>query len=156
GASLVSREVVEAGVLPDPDWFFGLEDFDFFCRVREAGYSVLVDASAARAVASQQTDAGRQAAMAGRRPGDEAEPWRAYYHARNSFALARNHGRRSWLAWHLLYSSRWLQKARSNEERRALVHGLWDGALGRMGENPRYRRTVGEVEPAPRLAPSDA
>jgi len=26
--------VFDAGVLPDPEWFFGLEDFDFFCRVR--------------------------------------------------------------------------------------------------------------------------
>ncbi len=43
GATLVSRSVVDAGVLPDPEWFFGLEDFDFFCRTREAGFDVLLD-----------------------------------------------------------------------------------------------------------------
>ena len=41
GATLVSRRVVDAGVLPDPELFFGVEDFDFFCRVREAGLEVL-------------------------------------------------------------------------------------------------------------------
>ena len=63
GATLVSRHVIDAGVLPDPAWFFGLEDFDFFCRVRGAGFSVLVDAGAARAVADQQTSQGRADAL---------------------------------------------------------------------------------------------
>ncbi len=76
GATLISRAVVEAGVLPDPDWFFGLEDFDFFCRVREAGFSVLVDDVAAVAVAVHQTNQGRDEALRGHRPVDRDEPWR--------------------------------------------------------------------------------
>ncbi len=144
GASLVSRSVVEAGVLPDPEWFFGLEDFDFFCRVREAGFEVLVDDEAARQVAVQQTSAGREAVLHNRRPNDDEEAWRAYYHARNSLALIRRHGRPSWYAWQLAYSARHLHRARSRAERAAIVHGLWDGAFRRMGENPRYRRRVGE------------
>jgi GT2 family glycosyltransferase len=154
GATLVSRAVVDAGVLPDPAWFFGLEDFDFFCRVREAGFGVLLDEVAARQVAAQQTNAGRDAAIRHRRPTDTAEAWRSYYHARNSFALARRHGRRSWMAWHLAYSGRHLQKARSGAERSAILHGLWDGARGRLGENPRYRREVGELDPGARSAPA--
>ncbi len=147
GATLVSRAVVDAGVLPDPEWFFGLEDFDFFCRAREEGFEVLVDGVAARRVAAQQTSPGREEALRERRPTDATEAWRAYYHARNSFALARRHGRPSWYAWHLAYSARHLQKARSRAERSAIVHGLWDGARGRMGENPRYGRRVGEFGP---------
>jgi hypothetical protein len=150
GATLVSRSVVDAGVLPDATWFFGLEDFDFFCRVRDAGFDVLLDEVAARRVAEQQTNAGRESAIRDRRPTDTAEAWRAYYHARNSFALARRHGRRSWMVWHLAYSVRHLQKARSGAERTSIVHGLWDGALGRLGENPRYRREVGEFDPGAR------
>jgi GT2 family glycosyltransferase len=150
GATLVSRSVVEAGVLPDATWFFGLEDFDFFCRVRGAGFDVLLDERAARQVAGQQTNAGRESAIRERRPTDQAEAWRAYYHARNSFALARRHGRASWMAWHLAYSARHLQKGRSSAERAAILHGLWDGARGRLGENPRYRREVGELEPEAR------
>jgi GT2 family glycosyltransferase len=144
GATLVSRSVVESGVLPDPDWFFGLEDFDFFCRVREAGFAVLLDDGAARQVAEQQTSAGREETFRDRRPNDEDEAWRSYYHARNSLALIRRHGRPSWYGWQLAYSARQFQLARSRAERAALAHGLWDGVAQRMGENPRYRRQVGE------------
>jgi GT2 family glycosyltransferase len=148
GATLLSRSVVDAGVLPDPEWFFGLEDFDFFCRVREAGFGVVVDDDAARRVAVQQTSAGRQAALAHRRPDDGVEAWRAYYHARNSFALIRQHGRSSWYGWHLVFSVRQLQAAGGRAGRSAIAHGLWDGARGRMGENPRYARRVGEFGPS--------
>ncbi len=157
GATLVARSVVEAGVLPDPAWFFGLEDFDFFCRVREAGFAVLVDAVAAGQVAGQQTNQGREDALGRRRPTDEAEAWRSYYHSRNSFALARRHGRPSWYAWHVAYSVRQMQKATSGTQRRAMARGLWDGVRGRMGEDARYTRRVGEFDAAATvLPPSDA
>jgi GT2 family glycosyltransferase len=146
GATLISRVVVDAGVLPDPEWFFGLEDFDFFCRVREAGFAVLLDDVAARTVAVHQTDRGREEALRDHRPTDRDEAWRAYYHSRNSFALARRHGRPSWHAWHLAYSLRQLQKAHGSAQRAAIVHGLWDGAWGRTGQHPRYVRQRGELD----------
>jgi hypothetical protein len=148
GATLVDRRVVDDGVLPDPDLFFGVEDFDFFCRVRAAGYEVLVDGEAARAVAGQQSDEGRDEAIRGDRPNDAAEAWRAYYHARNSLELARRHGRPSWLAWQLAYTARHLQTARGPAERSAIVHGVWDGVRGRLGRNPAYTRAVGEYDPS--------
>ena len=143
-ATLVSRQVVEAGVLPDPELFFGFEDFDFFCSVRAAGFSVLVDAVASRRAAGYQTLGGRDRSLGAERPLDDEEPWRAYYVARNFFALAQRHGRRSWLAWHLLYSLRRLQRASGAAERLAIVRGLADGARGRLGAHVRYRRRVGE------------
>lgn len=150
GATLLSRAVFDAGILPDPEWFFGLEDFDFFCRVRQRGFSVLVDAESARAVASEQTSAGRVQALGADRPTDEREPWRAYYHARNSVLLARRHGRARWHVWHAAYTVRHLQKASGSSERKAILHGVWDGILGRAGEHPEYGRTVGELcETAP-------
>jgi len=148
GATVLSRAVFDAGVRPDVDWYFGLEDFDFYCRVAEAGYEVLVDAKAAREVAGQQSSTGRDEALRRRRPTDVDESWRAYYHARNSFAIARRHGNARWHGWHLAYSLRRWQRAAGAAERSAIVHGLWDGLRGRLGENPRYRRRVGEV-PAP-------
>ena len=148
GATLLARRVFDAGIVPDPEWFFGLEDFDFFCRVRQGGFDVLVDAVSARAVADQQTSAGRAGALGPHRPTDERETWRSYYHARNSILLARRHGRPSWHLWHLAYSARHLQKATGNVERKAILHGLWDGARGRFGENPDYGRTVGELPEA--------
>ena len=149
GATLVDRRVVDDGVLPDPDLFFGVEDFDFFCAVRAAGYEVLVDGRAARAVAGQQTNDGREAALAADRPTDAAEAWRAYYHARNSLELVRRHGRPSWYGWHLAYTARHLQAARGRAERSAIAHGLWDGLRGRLGANPVYRRNTGEYVPQP-------
>ena len=156
GATLVSRAVVDAGVLPDPALFFGLEDFDFFCRLRAAGFEVLVDGEAARAVAGQQTNAGRDDAIGSSRPTDAEEAWRAYYHARNSIELARRYGRPSWQFWHLGYSMRHLQLARSQTERRAILAGLRDGARGRLGRHPDYVRRVGELEPRDDGAPSAA
>ena len=148
GATLLARPVFDAGIVPDPEWFFGLEDFDFFCRVRQGGFDVLVDAVSARAVADQQTSAGRAGALGPHRPTDERESWRSYYHARNSILLARRHGRPSWHMWHLAYAARHLQRASGSDERRAILHGLWDGAKGRVGENPDYGRTVGELSEA--------
>ena len=145
GATLISRAVVDAHVLPDPAWFFGYEDFDFFCRVRDAGFTVMVDAPAARAVADQQTSRGRAATLAPHRPVDSDEAWRAYYVARNFFTFARRHGTTSWLAWHLAYSVRRLQLAGNRAERRAYLHGLWDGWRGRLGSNPRYQSRSGEL-----------
>jgi GT2 family glycosyltransferase len=144
GASLVSRAVVDAGVLPDHELFFGFEDFDFYCAMRAAGFSVLVDVACARAVAHRQTLAGRDDDLRDHRPTDADEPWRAYYLARNYFELARRHGTRGWYAWHLLYSLRRLQLATGRAERVAIVRGLVDGAWGRLGIDPRYLRAVGE------------
>ena len=144
GATLIARRVYDAGVLPDPVLFFGVEDFDFFCRVREAGFAVVVDGEAARAVADQQTLEGRDEAMNDQRPNDAVEAWRAYYHARNSVELIRRHGRASWYLWYGMFSLRHLQRARSAAERSAIVHGLADGVRGHLGMNPRYTRQVGE------------
>jgi hypothetical protein len=144
GATLVSRRVVERGVMPDEAWFFGLEDFDFFCRVRAAGFAVMADTQSARAAAEAQTTSGRDRALSEHRPVDADEPWRAYYVARNFFHLARAHGTASWPAWHLLYSARRIQLAPSTAERWATLHGLLDGVRRRFGPHPRYQREKGE------------
>lgn len=138
GASLVSRAVVDAGVLPDESWFFGYEDFDFWYRLKDAGFRLLVDRSSAACTQEQMTSAGRDRALAGRRAMDVDEPWRAYYVARNFFLLARRHGGRLWIPNHLMYSGRRIQLAGSRAERLATLQGLWDGFLGRKGRNPAF------------------
>ncbi len=87
GATLLSRAVAEAGLEPDPEWFFAFEDFDYFCRIREAGFTVLVDSLTARRVADYETNEGRADLHSGIRPTDSDEGWRAYYVSRNYFAL---------------------------------------------------------------------
>lgn len=144
GATLLSRDVAESGVLPDPAWFFGYEDFDFYCRLRGAGFSLLVDAVAARKVEKYETSAGREELHSGVRPSDSSEGWRAYYVARNFFVLARRHGSASWIVAHLAASARRFQLSKSRDERMALLRGLLDGARMKLGEHPRYHRAVGE------------
>ena len=141
GATLLSRAVLDAGVLPDDEWFFGYEDFDYWLRVSESGFRLLVDSDAARAVAGTTRDQSFQ----DERPLDADEPWRAYYVARNFFALARRHGNVGWTAWHLAKSVRRLQRARSAAERRAIVRGVLDGVRRRSGVNRAYVRAVGEL-----------
>lgn len=145
GATLVSRRVVERDVLPDSRWFFAYEDWDFFLRVRRAGFRVLLDNRTATAVATKVTGAGRHRSFAGARPAEQHEPWRAYYQARNFFELARRHGRRRWLGSHLVKSARRFQLAGGAATRLAIAHGLVDGARGRLGKVTRYERSVGEA-----------
>jgi GT2 family glycosyltransferase len=144
GATLISRRVAAAGVHPDHDLFFGYEDFDYYLRMRAAGFVLLVDAETGRAVAHQMTLAGRDASQAGQRPVDSEEAWREFYIARNFVSYARRHGNWRWQARHLMLSVRRAQLAHSWAARRATAHGLLLGARGRLGLDPRYVRTIGE------------
>jgi GT2 family glycosyltransferase len=146
GATLISRRLVDDGILPDDAYFFGYEDFDYFFRITEAGYGVLLDRASASQVASQMSLQGRDQAFEGRRPTDSDEPWRAFYVSRNYFRLARRHGSPSWIVAHLGYSVRRLQLASSKAERSAILWGLVAGVRGRTGMDVRYVRQVGEIE----------
>jgi hypothetical protein len=146
GATLVSRRVHDHGVRPEDLWFFGYEDFDFFLRVRASGLAVMVDREGGLAVAAAtSTLAGRDATLSGKRPDDAMEPWRAYYVARNFFELARRHGDRRWLVWHLVHSVRRFQLATTWPERRATIVGLSHGLVRHYGRHPRYVRVAGEL-----------
>jgi hypothetical protein len=144
GASLVRADVVRAGVLPDDDMFFGFEDFDFWFRMKRAGYSVVLDASTARAVAKRVFYEQREQQLSGERPVDAEEPWRKYYEARNFLILRRRYGRWTWTVSHIALTLRRAQLSPTWAHRRAAFRGLWDGLLRRSGMNPRYLRGAGE------------
>ena len=144
GATLVARAVVEGVCSQRRTGSSASRTSTSSAGCAAAGLSVLVDSSAARAVERHQTTSGRDDAVAEARPTDAEEPWRAYYVARNFFLLSRTHGSASWLFWHLLYSARRLQLAASAAERRAVLHGLLDGARGRLGPHPAHLRQAGE------------
>jgi GT2 family glycosyltransferase len=40
---IVSSAVVKAGILPNPKLFFGFEELEFCLRVKDAGFSILID-----------------------------------------------------------------------------------------------------------------
>lgn len=144
GASLVSADAVRAGVLPDDDMFFGFEDFDFWFRLKAAGYEVVLDAPTARTVAERVFFEQRERQLAGERPTDAEEPWRKYYEARNFMILRRRYGRWTWTLSHIALTFRRAQLSPSWAHRRAALRGLWDGLRGRTGMNPRYLRGAGE------------
>lgn len=149
GASLISRDVLEAGVSPNTEWFFGYEDFDFWLQLQAAGYSLLLDSAAAQVTTREAFGKGREASFEGQRPGDAAEPWRAYYIARNFVHLARQHGRWTWIAWHLAKSVRRWQLASTKDERRAVLVGLRAGFRGVVGRNDSYVRSLAELPTQP-------
>lgn len=139
GASLVSRRVVDAGVLPDDSLFFGYEDFDFWLAMREAGFDLLLDAGCARHLGHSVHPTGRETALGHARPIDDTEPWRRYYEARNFIHLSRRHGHVGWTATHLAKSVR-RGALGGAPHRRAILDGLLDGFRGRTGVRSCYLR----------------
>jgi GT2 family glycosyltransferase len=123
--SLLSRRVVDAGVLPDERMFWGAADLEFWLRVRAAGFRILVDAAAHRA----STD-----------KGSSGESWCGYYIARNGFHLGRRYGSPRWILLHLVKTVRRFQLAPSTAHRIAIARGLVDGIRGRTGRNPEFAR----------------
>lgn len=144
GATLLSRSVLDAGVIPDASWFFGFEDFDFWLHVQKVGFAVLVDNESARVTSGRGVGFSREESFADERPNDAEEPWRAYYLARNFLELRRRWGTPRWTFWHLVKSARRLQLAPDGAHRRALVVGLRDGFLRRLGKNSEFQRVEGE------------
>lgn len=144
GASLLSMEVVTAGILPDPSMFFGYEDFDFWLRMRRAGFRLLQDPCAARTMGDRTSLAGRAQAHAAHRPLDVHEPWRRYYEARNFFVLYRRYGHAGWLLSHLAKSVRRAHLSPTWAHRSALARGLVDGVRGVSGRRAGFERGPGE------------
>ncbi|HEX2028178.1 MAG TPA: glycosyltransferase family 2 protein [Nitriliruptorales bacterium] len=148
GASLISRRVLEAGVLPTEEWFFGFEDFDFWLRVRRAGFRLLLDVDAARVANVRYVFRVQDAAVRPHRPAPSDETWRTYYSTRNGFFLRRLHGHPGWAARNLAGTAHSFVRADSLERRAAIAAGFRDGLRGRTGRNDRYVRAIGEW-PAP-------
>jgi GT2 family glycosyltransferase len=144
GATLLSREVLDAGVFPDETLFWGYEDLEYWLQVREAGFRVMVDTASAAAVHDQVTRPARTS-WKGVRPNRKQEPWTRYYEARNFFLVSRRHGHWRWSVGHVAKSVRRFQLAPSRVHRRAIVDGFVDGVRGRRGRHPSYVRERGEL-----------
>lgn len=128
GSTLISVDALRRGVLPDPAWFFGYEDFDFFLRLRATGYEVLLDRDSALDVRCER--------LHGHGSVGEVAAWRSYYAARNFLELRRRHGHLGWTVVHVLKSVRRAQLSRSRATRRSIARGLVDGFRRRLGRDP--------------------
>lgn len=154
GQNLIVRSsVLGDDRLPDPDLFFGLEEFAFCLRLRLDGYRLLVDGPLMR---EYRRLAGRLGHRARRRPGRRYPPhalWRRYYTTRNYIHLMRTTFGRSDLA------RREMAKALARcvaawgggpsygwRFTRVQLAGVRDGLRGRMGrtlEPAGYPATAG-------------
>ncbi len=138
---LLSRRVIESGVVPDESLFFGATDFDFFFRMRARGFRVLTDCAIPVDPLWLALRAGKESLGLPRR---RDEPWCSYYLARNPLVLARRYGNVRWAAHHLRrMAGRFVRSSRAH--RAAIARGLIDGLLMRSGKNPAFVREVGEL-----------
>lgn len=80
---IISSKVVNAGILPDPKLFFGFEELEFCLRVKDAGFSILVDG---QGIMDARTKAGylnKNYRWKGKSLGDVTRVNRHYYSVRN-------------------------------------------------------------------------
>ena len=140
-STLVSRRVIDAGVLPDESLFWWAEELDFCLRVRRAGFRVLVDVPT---LLDRERAPSLASEGGGALPTRADEPWCSYYMARNGFLVGRRLGTPTWSLYHVLKSARRFQLAPSNAHRVAIVRGLADGLRGKSGRHASFTREVGE------------
>lgn len=127
GSTLVSGRALRSGILPDPAWFFGYEDFDFFLSLSAEGFEVLLDREAAVAVQNDR--------LHGYDVKRNLEPWRSFYATRNFLELRRRHGHVGWTVTHLVKSARRARLSSTAEGRRAILRGLFHGFRGQLGRD---------------------
>ena len=94
GAQLIlNMQAVNKIGLPNPDYFFGLEDFEYSLRLRLAGYSLLVDGDTHFRRREQNGNLGlmSRSRLQARRPGEpRTKAVRQYYSTRNYINMMRN------------------------------------------------------------------
>lgn len=80
---LVSSKVIQAGVLPDPKLFFGFEELEFCLRVKDAGFSILVDGQGMIDARTKAGNLNKNYRWKGKSLGDATRVNRNYYSVRN-------------------------------------------------------------------------
>jgi GT2 family glycosyltransferase len=97
---LVNAEVVSAGILPDPDLFFGFEELDFCLKVKKAGYKLLV--STDLHLRAREKFGRLNLTAPFYKVKDDRSLTREYYSIRNLLVICRRHKHYSALAYQLL------------------------------------------------------
>jgi GT2 family glycosyltransferase len=82
---LIHRKVFEAMLLPNPDLFFGFEDLEFCLRVKQAGFSIVIEGSEAYRLRQYFKRMKRQRSILKQKEYDLL--WRDYYSTRTLFYI---------------------------------------------------------------------
>lgn len=89
---IVSAKLVKAGVLPNPNLFFGFEELEFCLRVKDAGFSVLVDGQGIMDARRQSGNSNPDYRWRGKSIGDSSRINRQYYSVRNMLFILWSRG----------------------------------------------------------------
>ncbi|WP_425639472.1 glycosyltransferase [Algoriphagus yeomjeoni] len=90
---LVSSRVIQNGILPDPKLFFGFEELEFCLRVKDLGFSILIDGQGMMEARKEAGNLGEKYRWKGKSIGDPTRVNRQYYSLRNMLYIlwSRNH-----------------------------------------------------------------
>lgn len=97
---LVSADVVKKGILPNPDLFFGFEELDFCLRVKDAGFSILIDGQGILDARLNNGNNESNYRWRGKSFGRHDQLNRQYYSLRNLLVILKS--RNEWLGFNFL------------------------------------------------------
>jgi GT2 family glycosyltransferase len=134
---MVHRLVYEAGILPNPDLFFGFEDLDFGIRLRNAGFRILVDGCELKRLRHRFNKFGNEKSRGQQK--SIKHLWREYYSIRTLNLMLNS--RRYNIVW-FRFLSRCLLKVvvgfrygwtYGKMQTIFVMKGWWDGWKGNLG-----------------------
>lgn len=89
---IVSSKVIKAGILPNPDLFFGFEELDFCLRAKDAGFSILIDGEGVLKARNQNGNSKPDYRWKGKSYGKIDQLNRQYYSLRNLLFILFSRG----------------------------------------------------------------
>ena len=89
---IVSSKLIKAGVLPNPDLFFGFEELDFCLRAKDAGFSILIDGEGILKARNRQGNSNPNYRWKGKSYGRVDQLNRQYYSLRNLLFILSSRG----------------------------------------------------------------
>ena len=134
---MVHRRVFEAGLLPNPDLFFGFEDLEFGTRLKDAGFRLLVDGNELLRLRHHFQKTGKEKPRGLKKAIQHL--WREYYSIRTlSLMLQGQSFSKVWFRFFFRCIGKILggfRYGRIYGQRYAIVvfKGWWDGWRGKLG-----------------------
>lgn len=137
-APIINRAVVDAGVLPDKDLFFGFEELEFCLRVKDAGFKLLIDGYLHKELRVLKGRIGYKSPLYNKKPVNSL--WREYYSTRTVLFLSKR--KKTLNLFALFFLIKILVKSiylfsygfsYGMKNMKYTFRGYIDGMLGRMG-----------------------
>ncbi len=89
---IVSKKVVDKGILPSEKLFFGFEELDFCLKVKQGGFRIIFDGEKIKVGRSEMGNNDPNYKWKGNRNKNVDAIWRQYYSSRNMLSILFRHG----------------------------------------------------------------